>query len=89
MINFLSVLDSCPFVLHCAAAGSVPVVVIVIVSPSRPWDSQFPVSILGYFMFPGSTITMKQAEFIVVNILGGFIYSAAKIKVLCGDRTAT
>ncbi|CAM9669631.1 unnamed protein product [Scytosiphon promiscuus] len=42
--------------------------------------NNFPVSILGYFLFPGSTITLKQAEFIVVNILGGFIYSAAKIK---------
>eukprot|EP00903_Cladosiphon_okamuranus_P010193 g9652.t1 len=42
--------------------------------------NNFPVSILGYFLFPGSTITETQAWFIVVNILGGFIYSAAKIK---------
>eukprot|EP00752_Nemacystus_decipiens_P016768 g15005.t1 len=42
--------------------------------------NNFPVSILGYFLFPGSTITKTQAQFILVNILGGFIYSAAKIK---------
>ena len=37
-------------------------------------------SIIGYFLF-SSTLTTTQAEFIVVNIIGGFIYSAAKIKV--------
>lgn len=31
---------------------------------------------------------MKQAEFIVVNIVGGFIYSAAKIKVLASTARA-
>lgn len=28
-----------------------------------------------------SEITLTQAEFVVVNILGGFLYSVAKIKV--------
>jgi len=42
---------------------------------------QFPVSIIGYFMFPGKGISTQQWEFIVVNIIGGFIYSYAKIRV--------
>lgn len=42
-------------------------------------------SILGYFLF-ASVVTRTQAEFIVVNILGGFIYSYAKIKVKAANN---
>lgn len=42
---------------------------------------QFPVSILGYLLLPSSPIGLTQWEFIAVNIVGGFIYSYAKIKV--------
>ncbi|CAB1118787.1 unnamed protein product [Ectocarpus sp. CCAP 1310/34] len=42
--------------------------------------NNFPVSILGYYLLPGARISHQQWEFIVVNIVGGFIYSAAKIK---------
>lgn len=41
--------------------------------------NNFPVSIIGYFMF-AQPMTVVQGEFIVVNITGGFIYSYAKIK---------
>lgn len=42
---------------------------------------QFPVAILGYLLLPSTKIGLTQWEFIAVNILGGFIYSYAKIKV--------
>lgn len=41
---------------------------------------QFPVSIIGYFVFHDN-ISITQAEFIVVNICGGFLYSAGKLRV--------
>ncbi|CAM9926190.1 unnamed protein product [Pylaiella littoralis] len=42
--------------------------------------NNFPVSILGYVLLPSSKIGATQWEFIAVNIVGGFIYSYAKIK---------
>lgn len=41
---------------------------------------QCPVSIIGYFLF-SAQVTTTQWEFIAVNIIGGFIYSAGKIQV--------
>lgn len=58
-----------------------------VVADRRAWRVQFPVSIIGYFMFRDQVITSTQAKFIVVNIIGGFIYSAAKIKVRPGLST--
>ena len=66
-------------------ASNVYISPFVILFPLVCFCCQFPVSIIGYFLF-ASTITMTQAEFIVVNIVGGFIYSAAKIKVSTCQR---